>query len=141
MEKGKGVRISENILLPDDEICFSAIRAQGPGGQHVNKVSTAVQLRFNIPQSSLPEDCKSRLLTMPDNRISSEGEIVIKAGGYRSLARNRRDALDRLRQIIQKALAPPRKRKRTRAPQKAHRKRLADKKKRSDIKASRAALQ
>ncbi len=116
------------------------IKAQGHGGQHINKASTAVQLRFNINSSSLPEECKTLLLAMKDKRITKDGEIIIKAGQFRSQHKNRMDALHRLRQIIKKALYTPKKRKKTMAGKKAHQKRLDDKKRRSDLKKQRAAL-
>ena len=139
MEGHRGLRISNRLILPGDEIRINTIKAQGPGGQHVNKAATAVHLRFDIPSSSLPEECKTRLLAMHDNRITNDCEIIIKAGQYRSQRKNRLDALNRLRMIIKKALDPPKKRKKTKAGKKAHLKRLHDKKHRSKLKASRSS--
>lgn len=102
--------ISHNISIPLDELEFSAIRAQGSGGQNVNKVSTAVHLRFDIKKSQLAEHCKAALLASNDTRISAEGIIVIKAQQFRSQTKNKEDAISRLRELIQKALHKPTKR-------------------------------
>lgn len=92
--------LRNRVSIPAAELEFSAIRAQGAGGQHVNKTSTAIQLRFDVKQSSLPQSYKERILACGDRRLSSQGVIVIKAQRYRSQEKNRRDAMDRLAALI-----------------------------------------
>ena len=95
--------ISSNVSISESELDFSAIRAQGPGGQNVNKVSSAIHLRFDINQSSLPEFYKQRLLHLSDHRISKDGIVIIKSQQYRSQDKNRIEAIHRLKQLIQSA--------------------------------------
>jgi ribosome-associated protein len=95
--------IANGVLIPDIELDFSAIRAQGPGGQNVNKVSSAIHLRFDIQQSSLPDFYKQRLLKLNDQRISKDGVVIIKAQSYRSQDKNRVEALSRLQLLVQSA--------------------------------------
>jgi ribosome-associated protein len=120
-----------------DEIVFEAIRASGPGGQNVNKVSNAVHLRFDIRASSLPEAVKSRLLAWPDQRISSDGVVVIKAQDSRSLERNRADALARLVELVQAAAHVPKARRATRPTRGSQQRRLEGKARRGEVKAGR----
>lgn len=115
------------VRIPDSEIQISAIRAQGPGGQHVNKVASAVQLRFDIHRSSLPDSCKQRLLALPDRRISRDGVIVIKAQRYRDREKNRLDALARLQALIGRAMSVPRRRIPSRVTAAARQRRLEQK--------------
>jgi ribosome-associated protein len=131
------IYIAPNIRLSDHEVEFNATLAQGPGGQNVNKVNTAIQLRFDINTSSLPREVKQRLLRMADTRISKEGVLVIKAKEERSQLRNKEEALERLKAIIRQALVIPKKRIATRPKKSAVRKRLDSKAKRGLIKQQR----
>ncbi|MBN1571173.1 MAG: aminoacyl-tRNA hydrolase [Acidobacteria bacterium] len=118
-----------------EEIRFDFIRASGPGGQNVNKVSTAVQLRFNVRTSqSLKPEIRERLLRIAGKRVNALGEIVIEARRFRTQQRNREDAMERLMQMIQKAAVPPKVRRKSRPPAASNLKRLREKKKRADIK-------
>ncbi len=119
--------ITENLEIPDQEIDIQAIHAQGSGGQNVNKVATAIHLRFDIEASSIPEHLKQRLLALNDHRINNEGIIVIKAQSYRSQEKNRNDALQRLAGIIQSIVTLPKQRRKTK-PSKASQRRRMDKK-------------
>ena len=126
--------------VDEREVEFSAIRAQGAGGQNVNKVSSAIHLRFDVVASSLAEDVKARLLARPDRRLSDEGVIVIKAQRHRSQELNRRDALERLNALVAKAAEVPLARKPTRPTYASKRRRLEAKEVRSQVKAGRAKV-
>ena len=132
------IRINDRLTLPDEEIQFSAIRAQGAGGQNVNKVSSAIHLRFDIRGSSLPNQVKERMLDSKDQRITADGVLVIKAQNHRSQDKNRQEAISRLRQAILDATRVPKKRIPTRPGRAAKQKRLDSKKKRSLLKKLRA---
>lgn len=122
------------IPLREDEIEFSAIRAQGAGGQNVNKVSNAVHLRFSIPGSSLPEHIKERLLALNDQRITADGVVVMKAQTSRSLERNRAEAIERLQALVDSVAVTPKKRRPTRPTLASKRRRLEGKATRSGVK-------
>ena len=132
--------ISNNVAIPGDELEFSAIRAQGPGGQNVNKVSSAVHLRFDIRASSLPEFYKQRLLNFNDQRINKDGVIVIKARQFRTREKNRDDALARLRELIRKATAAQKKRRPTKPTPGSKKRRLEGKARRSKLKSMRGKV-
>lgn len=133
----KMITITDTIHLPEHEIQIRQIHASGPGGQHVNKVASAVHLRFDVKKSSLPEPLKNRLLNLHDSRISEDGIIIIKAQRYKSLEKNKEDALQRLRLLINKSLVKQKKRVSTRPSRAAREKRLAGKQQRSQRKSQR----
>lgn len=126
--------------VPEHEVEFSAIRAQGPGGQHVNKASTAIQLRFDVAASGLPEAVKARLLARSDSRLSVDGVIVIKAQGTRSQEKNKAAALARLQELIAQAEYVPRVRKPTKPTFGSKQRRLAGKAQRAEVKSGRAKV-
>jgi ribosome-associated protein len=133
--------VSVRYPIPDDEIQFTAIRAQGAGGQNVNKVSSAVHLRFDIAASSLPEPVRERLLRLNDQRISKDGVIVIKAQDYRSLIMNREDAVRRLKELVDSVAVTPKRRRPTKPTKGSITRRLDSKTKRGAIKAARGRIE
>lgn len=134
------LRLSERVTIPDEEILMQAVRAQGAGGQNVNKVSSAIHLFFNIHASSLPDFYKQRLFAHARHRISEGGVIVIKAQEFRTQAKNREAALQRLREIILDATAPRKKRRPTRPTRGSKERRLTNKKQQSQKKQRRSSV-
>ncbi len=131
------LKISEQVIIPSREIDINAVRSQGAGGQNVNKVSTAIHLRFDIKASSLPDLTRERLLKLSDSRISTDGVIVIKAQKFRTQEQNKEDALKRLLDLIKSVSILQKKRFLTKPTKGAKRKRLDRKVKRGQLKASR----
>ena len=134
------LKISSSVSIPDEEIEVHAIRAQGAGGQNVNKVSSAIHLRFNISTSSLPESCKEKLLALSDQRISKEGIVVIKAQRFRTQEKNLEDAFDRLKDLIKGVTIVRKKRKATKPTALSKKKRLESKSKQGKLKALRGKV-
>jgi ribosome-associated protein len=135
------IEITPTLHIPEPEVKIDFVRASGPGGQNVNKVATAAQLRFDVLRSpSLPEEVKTRLVKLAGKRLTSDGILVIDARRYRSQERNRQDAVDRLVNLVQKALAAPSPRRPTKPGPAARQQRLEEKKRRSEIKRSRQSV-
>lgn len=134
------LQISNTVFISEREIEISAVRSQGAGGQNVNKVASAIHLRFDIKASSLPAHYKHRLLQLNDQRITQDGVIIIKAQEYRSQEQNREAALRRLQDLIRNAVVIPKKRKLSKPTRSSQAKRLDSKSKRSQIKAMRAKV-
>ena len=135
------LHISSHVIIPDSEIDIHAMRSQGAGGQNVNKVSSAIHLRFDIAASSLPPFYKEELLKLRDHRISDDGVITIKAQQHRSQEQNRADALERLRLLIQRVAIPRKKRKATKPTKSSQNRRIESKKRKGRLKALRGSIE
>jgi len=128
------IQISPSIHIRENELRFDYVRASGPGGQNVNKVATAAQLRFDVRKSSLPEEVKSRLIRLAGKRVTEEGVLLIEAKQFRAQEQNREDAIQRLIALVKKALIKPKPRKKTKPTKAAKEKRLQSKKRRGEVK-------
>ncbi len=134
------IQVTRTIALSESELTYRFMRASGPGGQHVNKVATAVQLRFDAARSpSLPDDVRSRLIRLAGRRMTGEGELIIEAKRFRTQERNRDDAVTRLVELIRAAALPPKPRKKTKVSQASRERRLEEKKQRGQTKKMRRA--
>ena len=128
------LEITPTFSIDERELQFDFVRSSGPGGQNVNKVATAVQLRFDVSKSSLPQDARRRLLQIAGQRVTTEGKLLIEAKRFRTQEQNREDAIQRLVDVLRKALIPPKPRKKTRPTAAAKEKRITAKKLKGEIK-------
>ena len=135
------IQIASSIYIRENELAFDYIRASGPGGQNVNKVATAVQLRFDLRASSLPDDVRKRLIKLAGKRVTHESVLVLEAKQYRTQEQNREDAIQRLVDWIRKATVKPKKRTKTKPTAASREKRLKSKKVRGEVKRLRSSLE
>lgn len=135
------IEITPSLSIDERELTFEYIRASGPGGQNVNKVATAVQLRYDIHASSLPGDIKERMLRLAGKRVTQEGVLVLEAKQYRTQEQNREDAIQRLVDLVRRATVKPKKRTKTKPTAASREKRLKSKKARGEVKRLRSSLE
>ena len=128
------IEITPSLQMDESELQIDFVRASGPGGQNVNKVATAAQLRFDVNASSLPEEAKARLIHLAGNRITGEGVLLIEAKRFRTQEQNREDAIERFAELVRRSLIKPKARKKTKATQASKEERLKEKKRRGEIK-------
>jgi ribosome-associated protein len=133
------LRVSHNLAIDEDDIDIAFVRASGPGGQNVNKLATAAQLRFDTSKAALPDDARARLTRLAGQRLTKEGVIVIHAQRFRTQERNRADAIDRLLELLKESLVRPKPRRPTRPTLGSKQRRLEGKKRRGDVKARRGS--
>jgi ribosome-associated protein len=133
------LRVSHNLAIDEDDIDIAFVRASGPGGQNVNKLATAAQLRFDTNKAALPDDARARLTRLAGQRLTKEGVIVIHAQRFRTQERNRADAIDRLLELLRESLVRPKPRRPTRPTLGSKQRRLEGKKRRGDVKARRGS--
>ena len=131
------IKITPSFSIDESEVQFSFVRSSGPGGQNVNKVATAVQLRFDVNQAMLPLEVKERLIHLAGSKMTGEGELLIEAKRYRTQEQNREEALNRLIALLQRAFEKPKKRRRTRPTSESKERRLKEKKQKGEIKRGR----
>jgi ribosome-associated protein len=134
------IEITPSLQIDEREVQIDFVRASGPGGQNVNKVATAVQLRFDVNASSLPDEAKARLVHLAGNRITSEGILLIEAKRFRTQEQNREDAFQRFVELLRKSLGKPKARKKTKPTQASKEERLKEKKRRGEIKKVRQTI-
>jgi ribosome-associated protein len=134
------IEVTPSLQIDERELEIDFIRASGPGGQNVNKVASAVQLRFDVRASSLPEDVKERLIRLAGSRMTGEGVLLIEAKRFRTQEQNREDAVQRLIELVRKSLTKPKARKKTKPTQAAKEERLKQKKRRGEIKKMRRSV-